>query len=108
MLIFNAVQSGKYHSDAECLSLKVRKLSANIHFSYSLVRAKQEQHASMVSWCSWLSHQSNTLKVPRSSLGEIIFFRERCEHPRFFAHLFSTPFSAASLSSFLWSHSLIR
>jgi hypothetical protein len=26
----------------------------------------------MVSWCSWLSRQSNTLKVPRSSLGEII------------------------------------
>ena len=27
----------------------------------------------MVSWCSWLSHLSNTQKVPRSSLGEIIF-----------------------------------
>ncbi|KAF8535835.1 hypothetical protein BDD12DRAFT_323266 [Trichophaea hybrida] len=26
----------------------------------------------MVSWCSWLSHLSNTQKVPRSSLGEII------------------------------------
>ena len=26
-----------------------------------------------VSWCSWLSHLSNTQKVPRSSLGEIIF-----------------------------------
>jgi hypothetical protein len=28
----------------------------------------------MVSWCSWLSHVSNTHKVPRSSLGEIIPF----------------------------------
>jgi hypothetical protein len=28
----------------------------------------------MASWCSWLSHQSNTLKVPRSSLGEVIPF----------------------------------
>jgi hypothetical protein len=33
----------------------------------------------MVSWCSWLSHVSNTHKVPRSSLGEIIpfFFASR-------------------------------
>jgi hypothetical protein len=28
----------------------------------------------MVSWCSWLSRQSNTLKVSGSSPGEIIFF----------------------------------
>jgi hypothetical protein len=27
----------------------------------------------MVSWCSWLSRQSNTLKVPSSNLGEAIF-----------------------------------
>jgi hypothetical protein len=26
----------------------------------------------MASWCSWLSHVSNTHKVPRSSLGEVI------------------------------------
>ena len=26
-----------------------------------------------VEWCSWLSRQSNTLKVPRSSLGSINF-----------------------------------
>ena len=25
----------------------------------------------MASWCSWLSHVSNTHKVPRSSLGEV-------------------------------------
>ncbi|KAI0843161.1 hypothetical protein F5Y06DRAFT_257037, partial [Hypoxylon sp. FL0890] len=28
----------------------------------------------MVSWCSWLSRQSNTLKVSSSNLDEIIFF----------------------------------
>ncbi|TGZ76588.1 hypothetical protein EX30DRAFT_242929 [Ascodesmis nigricans] len=28
----------------------------------------------MVSWCSWLSRQSNTLKVPSSNLGEITSF----------------------------------
>ena len=27
-----------------------------------------------VSWCSWLSHQSNTLKVSSSSLDETILF----------------------------------
>ena len=29
---------------------------------------------SLVSWCSWLSRQSNTLKVSGSSPGEIIHF----------------------------------
>jgi hypothetical protein len=39
----------------------------------------------MVSWCSWLSHVSNTHKVPRSSLGEIIRSLLLLVAPVFFA-----------------------
>ena len=46
-----------------------RTREAQIHFLY-----KYHFRESMVSWCSWLSRQSNTLKVARSSLAEIIFF----------------------------------
>lgn len=34
---------------------------------------QEEDVAIMVSWCSWLSRQSNTLKVSGSNPGDAIF-----------------------------------
>jgi hypothetical protein len=38
---------------------------------YQVIGALDQE---MAPWCSWLSRQSNTLKVPRSSLGGVITF----------------------------------
>ncbi|KAH6855759.1 hypothetical protein B0I37DRAFT_365655 [Chaetomium sp. MPI-CAGE-AT-0009] len=46
----------------------------------------------MVSWCSWLSRQSNTLKVSSSSLDEII-------HIPFCLWLFATGFFTPCIGS---------
>ena len=35
---------------------------------------QEEEVAITVSWCSWLSRQSNTLKVSGSNPGDAIFF----------------------------------
>ena len=44
-----------------------------VHFQWSVIcsRSKRKTHP-LVRWCSWLSRQSNTLKVLRSSLSRII------------------------------------
>ena len=45
---------------------------------------QEEEEAIMVSWCSWLSRQSNTLKVSGSNPGDAIFvflnFKHKAEH----------------------------
>ena len=35
---------------------------------------QHNETSNTVGWCSWLSHQSNTLKVPSSNLGLIMMF----------------------------------
>ena len=53
-----------------------RTVESSRHRTSTLVQNLAHDGASStVGWCSWLSRQSNTLKVPSSSLGSIKMFR---------------------------------
>ncbi|KAI2624513.1 hypothetical protein GGS21DRAFT_532650, partial [Xylaria nigripes] len=48
-----------------------RSIHRPTQLSYQPILAPRLSSDNMVSWCSWLSRQSNTLKVSGSSPGEI-------------------------------------
>ena len=52
--------------------LRVELLATTNHYYYVNINFKHLN--SKVSWCSWLSRQSNTLKVSGSSPGDAIIF----------------------------------